>query len=103
MKAIEAIGIARRFRKKLNQKRLPIQQVLLFGSAARGNMHEHSDIDIAIVCMPFLDSKHEENVEFLLMSKDIDLRIETVCLHPEDLRNKYFTLAQEVKRYGIPV
>ena len=96
-----ALRSASALRERLRAKGYPIQKVFLFGSFAKGREHEHSDIDIAVVCTPFLMSKHEENVKFLLSSKDIDLRIETVCLHPEDFDNKYFTLAKEVERYGI--
>lgn len=103
MKTTEGIHLARRLKTTLQQKGVPLRNVYLFGSVARGVATERSDIDIAVVCEPYRESKHEENVEFLLASKDVDLRIETVCLHPEDFENKYFTLAQEVRRYGIPV
>ncbi len=56
---------------------------------------------IVVVCDPFLPSKHDENVTFLWASHELDLRIATVCLHPKDFRNRYFTLACEVARYGI--
>jgi len=103
MKTTEGIAIARRLKEILTKKRIPLRDVYLFGSVARGAATDRSDIDIAVVCDPYREGKHEENVEFLLASKDIDLRIETVCLHPKDFENKYFTLAQEIKRYGIPV
>lgn len=82
---------------------MPVQKVFLFGSYARGKPHKESDIDIAVVCKPFRRTRHEENVEFLSAGHDIDLRIETICLHPEDLENKYSTIVQEVKKYGMPV
>lgn len=78
-----------------------MRSVFLFGSVARGNAREWSDIDIAIVCDPYKATKHQENVEFLLEGKKVDMRIQTVCLHPMDFENPYFTLAKEVERYGI--
>jgi hypothetical protein len=35
--------------------------------------------------------------------RNIDLRIEPVCLHPEDFDNTLFGLAQEVRRSGVEV
>jgi len=80
-----------------------VREVLLYGSQAKGSAREDSDIDIAVVCDPFGSDRLEENVAVSRERWDVDLRIETVCLHPEDFQNKFFTLAQEVRRYGIPV
>ena len=101
MKRSEGLQLASSFKQQLLKSGYPIKHVYLFGSVAKGTSDSHSDIDIAIVCYPFKISKHEENVEFLWASKDIDLRIETVTLHPEDFQNKYFTLAKEIERYGV--
>ena len=48
-------------------------------------------------------TKHRENTEFMWACKDIDLSIETICLHPEDLENKYHVIAQEALEYGVEV
>lgn len=80
---------------------MPILDVLLFGSAAKGESHEWSDIDIAVVCTPFLPSKYDERKQFSRTAREIDIRAEVVCLHPQDFENKYFTLAKEVERHGI--
>lgn len=103
MKREQGLTLAKAFKKKLQASGLPIRQVYLFGSVSRDQATEESDIDIAVVCLPFLSSKHDENVRFRRERWPIDLRIETVCLHPEDFENKYFTLAQEVKKHGISV
>lgn len=99
----DGLRTARELKEKLVQRGYPIREVFLFGSVAHDSTHRWSDIDVAILCDRFLDSKHDENVQFLLDSKEVDMRIQTICLHPEDLENRYFGLAQEVKRHGIPV
>jgi uncharacterized protein len=103
MDITEALEKAAVLKKELLQKNFPITQVILFGSVAKRTAHKESDVDIAVVSKPFKNSRIEENAEFLWARKDIDLRIETVCLHPEDMDDKYSTLVQEVKKYGIPV
>jgi predicted nucleotidyltransferase len=99
----EGIALASALKEKLLAKGLPVHHVFLFGSFAQGKTHDWSDVDIAVVCDKFRDTRHEENVEFLSVGHDIDLRIETVCLHPEDFENKYSTLVSEVKKHGISV
>lgn len=103
MKKDEGLRYARLLKKKLLSAGLPVQQVYLFGSVASGEATEASDIDVAVISLPFKKSRREENVDFFRMSNDIDLRIETVCLHPEDMENRYSTLVHEVKTHGIPV
>ena len=103
MNTADGLHLALSLKERLLDKGYPIRQVYLFCSVAKGTTHRYSDIDIAVVCDPFLPSKHDENVTFLHTGHEIDVRIETVCLHPEDFRNRYFTLAKEVERHGITV
>ena len=103
MKKEDGIQIARNLKKNLKKKGYPIQHVFLFGSVARDEAKEASDIDIAILCLPFLKNRHEENVEFLLEGANIDTRIETICLHPEDMDKEHWGVAQDLKKEGIPV
>jgi hypothetical protein len=39
---------------------LPVRRILLFGSYARGDMHEHSDLNLCIVIAPAADRPVEE-------------------------------------------
>ncbi len=99
----EGLRLVRRLRDRLVQHRLPVRQVYLFGSVAKGESHAWSDIDVAVICDPFKESKHEENMEVRKARRDIDIRISPICLHPEELQNKYSTIAQEVQRHGVSV
>ncbi|HLD71117.1 MAG TPA: nucleotidyltransferase domain-containing protein [Candidatus Peribacteraceae bacterium] len=101
MKREDGLRIAQQFKKHLLKKGYPIQQVILYGSVAKGTAHAQSDIDIAVVTKAFLASQMQENVDIFIESKHIDLRIETVTLHPEDFQLPYFTLAREIERTGL--
>jgi predicted nucleotidyltransferase len=103
MKKEDGISLARELKKRLLKQGVPVQKVYLFGSVARGETHQWSDVDIAVVCLPFQPTRLEENVEVSKAREAVDLCIETVCLHPEDLLNKYSTIAQELKKHGIEV
>lgn len=91
--------------KKAAQKRsdIHVHNVFLFGSVARDEAHEWSDIDIAIVCDPFEISKVKEARAFYALDPGRDIRISIIVLHPEEFENKYSTIAQELKKDGISV
>lgn len=98
-----ALSVGAKLQKQLLAKSIPLRTVFVFGSVATGKTHEWSDIDLAVVCDPFLASKFDEQNTMSRTARSIDVRAEVVCLHPGDFKNKYFTLAQEVRRHGITV
>jgi predicted nucleotidyltransferase len=99
----DGMAVARRYAEHLRTKGYPVVKVYLFGSFAKGKAAPDSDIDIAVVCKPFLLSRAQEAGRLFYETKDIDMRIEPVALHPEDLENRFSTIVQEVKRSGIIV
>lgn len=103
MKKKEGLSVARVFRDALKARGIPVQRVILFGSVARNEATEDSDLDLAVVCTPFASTRHEENMECRRMRWDIDVRIEPICLHPDDFKNRFFGLAQEVQKTGVEV
>ena len=98
-----AMTVAERLRSKLAEKNIPMRQMFIFGSAIRGKTHTWSDIDIAVICDPFLTSQMDEMHACSREGRSIDPRVEVVYFHPDDMNNKYSTIVQEVKRYGISV
>lgn len=103
MNHTQALTLALAYKKILVQAGVPVLDVLLFGSTATGTATDDSDIDIAVVVKSFLSSVHDENTTLRKLRRSLSRRIEPVCLHEEDLHNKYFTLADEVNKYGISV
>ena len=103
MNRTEGLAIARQFKELLHSRGFPIQRVVLYGSVAKGTAREDSDIDIAVITSGFLPSRIKEGSAILLASKDIDIRIETVTLHPEDFDRPFFTLGREIERTGVEV
>jgi predicted nucleotidyltransferase len=99
----EGLRVARRFKELLLRRGYPVRRVVLYGSVAKGTARPDSDIDIAVVTDPFGDSRIREGGDILLASKDIDVRIETVALHPEDFERPFFALGSEIERTGVEV
>lgn len=64
----------------LRKNSYPVQKVYVFGSYAKGNMREDSDIDLAVVLKNLRNSFYTQ-VELMKLRRDFDLRIEP---HPFD-------------------
>lgn len=100
----QGMQAAKTLKMLLQKHGFPVIDVILFGSLAKGSPHPHSDIDIAVIHDPFENSRSDEVRAMCRSEHGSDLKnIEVVYFHPEDIEDKYSTLAQEVKKYGISV
>jgi len=82
------------------KKHYSIDSVYLFGSFAKGNNHEDSDIDVAIISND-IKGKFGERVPFMMISSEIDLRIEPHPINTEDYKNNATALINEIRKNGI--
>lgn len=103
MQRSEGLSLAKKFKELLLSRGYPVHRVVLYGSVVKGTAGTESDIDIAVVTDSFGSSRIREGGDILLASKDIDVRIETVTLHPDDFSRPFFTLAREIERTGVEV
>jgi len=97
----EVFTIATNYLNYLSQHDYKYEKAYLFGSYAKGNYHNDSDIDIAIV-FNNLDNRFDTQVQLLMLTTKFDTRIEP---HPID--KKEFTLSNpfvhEIMKYGVEV
>lgn len=93
----DVLNIANQYAEALNQKYSFIK-VILFGSYAKGNFHEESDIDIAVVFKDF-NNLIEMQLELMRIRRKIDSRIE-----PHPFREADFNISNpivnEIIKYG---
>lgn len=61
-----------------------VRYIILFGSYQKGNFHEDSDIDIAVVVDAFGDDYFEAQTNLFRLTRGIDSRIEPVLLSISD-------------------
>ncbi|MBU4486980.1 MAG: nucleotidyltransferase domain-containing protein [Candidatus Delongbacteria bacterium] len=73
----------------------------LFGSYAKGNFNEDSDIDVALV-FDKLKDRFDTRVELMKLGRRIDLRIEPHPFSKKDLKDSDPFLS-EVLRTGIKI
>ena len=66
------------FLKRLNENGIRPEKVYIFGSFAKGNENELSDIDVAIISSDLSDDRFNERIRLAKIAYDIDSRIEPV-------------------------
>ncbi len=84
------------------EKRYALKGVYLFGSRARGNTDEDSDIDVAVVADDFSGDPVDDRVALMRLRRGIDLRIEPLPLLARDFGPAH-PLAKEVMETGIRI
>ena len=96
-----AIEIGRNFILLLKRRNFPVTRAFLYGSYAKGNPREDSDIDLAIFLYP-LNDVFEMQVEMLKLTWDFDTRIEPHPFHEEELIQRG-PIIEEIIRTGIEI
>ena len=101
MKKKNIISLVENYKAKLEKANIPISAIYIFGSAARGNMHKGSDIDVCVISPKFGKNRQEERLLLMKLQRGITDLIEPHPLSPEDLLDKYNPIGREIQRSGI--
>jgi predicted nucleotidyltransferase len=93
----EALGIASEYASVVKSK-YDFVRIILFGSYAKGNFDEESDIDIAVILKDY-NNLIDTQVDLMRLRRNIDSRIEP---HPFRLRdfNTANPMFHEIMKYG---
>ena len=97
--ADSAIESVRRYIEVLRSHGIPVQEAIIFGSYAKGNPKEESDIDVALVSPAFTGDRFEDRRRIVPFRRKIDNRIEPMPFRPEDF-DEGGILIDEIKRTG---
>lgn len=81
---------------------IPVKEVILFGSCARGGNRNESDIDVAIVSDAFSGDRFDDRRRIVPLRRGIDSRIEPIPLTPEAFASGG-NLIDEIKKSGIKI
>ena len=95
----EIIEIVHRYIIEL-KKQYKIDYVFLFGSFADGTQHDGSDIDVAIISSD-IKGVYGERLNFMRITRKIDLRIEPHPISIEDYLTNATSLVNEIRKHGI--
>lgn len=88
------------YKKALKEAKVPITKLILFGSQAKGTARRWSDIDLAVVSPSFGKDYHDELVMLSSLRSDDVLDIEPHPFHPKDLKERWSTVAYEIRTHG---
>jgi len=100
----EIITLIRDFVRRLSQEGIPVDKAFLYGSYARGEENEESDIDIMLVSEIF-DSDDDQTIgKTWRISRSVDVRLEPYTVgRKRFLNDQYSPLLQLVKKEGLEV
>ena len=90
------IECVRSFAERVRQS-LDVQQVILFGSYAKGTATDTSDIDVAVITSSLTDDWLEASTRLFRLRRDIDLSIEPVLIDSPTDRSGFLA---EIRRTG---
>ncbi len=93
------VELVKRYIKELENNNIPVQEVIIFGSYAKGTPKEESDIDIALISTVFTGDRYEDRRKLIPLRRKIDNRIEPMPFRPEDFQ-KGGILVDEIKKTG---
>lgn len=85
----------------IKEKGVKISKVILFGSYAKGIAKPDSDIDLAVISSQFGKDNLKEMIFLRKLAIKIDSHIEPLPFSPEDLKDRYSTLTNEINNFGI--
>jgi predicted nucleotidyltransferase len=90
--------------KKFKEK-IGADKLIIFGSFARGNFNEHSDIDVLIVGKKFIGKRFYDRLRGLWLKWPLDLPVDFICYTPEEFEKlkKEVSIVSEALKEGIEI
>lgn len=100
----KALVLIKKFVKKI-QKKFKISRVIFFGSRARGNHLEHSDIDLIVVSSDFARIDFTSCARLMQEFWSARHAVDFLCYTPEEFEklSSRITLVRDAVREGIRV
>jgi len=95
----DAIVIAKKYLSLLKKKNISFERVYLFGSFAKGNQKEYSDIDLAIFAEEWTPDIIEAQMMLMRLRSHVDYSIEPHPFRLSDLDDPD-PLIEEILKHG---
>lgn len=89
-----------RYLQALSRNNIPIKKAILFGSYAKGDYQEWSDIDIALVSEIFVGDRIDNKDKIRKITLSVSSEIEAVPFSPEDFDSQN-PFVKEILKTGI--
>lgn len=98
---MDPIDLTKKYLEEVRRLGINVDMAYLFGSYAKGKVWEGSDLDVCVVSNNFGKDYHRDKMLLNKAALKVNPQIEPVAYSPTDFANKYDSLADEVKRFGI--
>ena len=95
----DALRISRDYLKRLRNAKLSFSEAWLFGSYAKGNQHENSDIDIAIVLNDDEVNNFDTEVKLMVIRKGDETLIEPHAFSKKEF-DRNMPIVNQIMKYG---
>ena len=96
------IEIIKKFLLEASKDNVRISKAILFGSYAKGNYHEYSDIDLAVISEDFEGNSFYDGKKLTKAMLRTCIDIESHTYRPEEF-NEDNPFVKEILRYGIQI
>ena len=85
----------------VKEEDIQIEKVILFGSYAKGNYHQDSDIDLAIISDDFKEGEYIKNMsKLILKASEIRADIQTIPFSVKEYKEP-IGIMEEILKTGI--
>ena len=95
----DALRISKGYLKRVQNSDLGFSEAWLFGSYAKGNQHDNSDIDIAIVLKDNVNHTFETEVRLMIIRKGEETLIELHAFSREEF-DFNLPFVNQIVKYG---
>jgi len=97
------INLVKAYGQDIMNRGIKWDQLIIFGSHAKGTAHKWSDIDVCVVSSEFSDNRFD-NQRLLMHNRSQDfLDIEPHPFQPTELSATWDPLASEIRKHGITI
>ena len=97
LKTVKAYG------ELLKKSGIKVDNLIIYGSYAKGKTKPWSDIDVCVVSSDFGKNWWREETLVARKAVEIDPAIEAIAYSSQDLAEKYDPLAAQIRKTGIEV
>jgi len=98
----EALRISKGYLQRVQNSDLGFSEAWLFGSYAKGNQHDNSDIDIAIVLKDNVNHTFETEVKLMVIRKGDETIIEPHAFTKAEFDHRT-PIVNQIIKYGVRI
>jgi uncharacterized protein len=98
----DAVRISKRYLQRVLNSGLGFSEAWLFGSFAKGNQHENSDIDIAIILNDNINNSFETEVKLMIIRKGDETLIEPHTFTKAEFDYR-IPIVNQITKYGVRI